>query len=106
MTALEEQIAMADRMKAPQPEVLIRLPRALLDLFPEAGHEVTLPAATIAEMIAALDARWPGMRDRLCDSTPRIRRHLNIFVEGRRATLETQLKPGTKIYVMTAVSGG
>lgn len=97
---------MADQMTAPAPEVLIRLPRALLDLFPEAAHEVTLPAATIAEMIAALEIRWPGMRDRLCDSTPRIRRHLNIFVEGRRATLETQLKPGTKIYVMTAVSGG
>jgi sulfur-carrier protein len=88
------------------PEVLILLPRALLDLFPEAVPEVTLAAGSIGEAIAALDARWPGMRDRLCDSTPRIRRHLNIFVEGRRATLETQLKPGTKIYVMTAVSGG
>jgi molybdopterin converting factor small subunit len=88
------------------PEVLVLLPRALLDLFPEAAPEVTLPASTIGEMIAALDARWPGMRDRLCDSTPRIRRHLNIFVEGRRATLETQLKPGVKIFVMTAVSGG
>ena len=87
-------------------QLLILLPRALLDLFPEAAHEVRLTASTIGEMIAALDARWPGMGDRLCDSTPRIRRHLNIFVEGRRATLETKLKAGAKIYVMTAVSGG
>ncbi|MEA2742004.1 MAG: sulfur-carrier protein, partial [Acetobacteraceae bacterium] len=31
-------------------------------------------------MIEALNARWPGMQDRLCDSTPRVRRHINIFV--------------------------
>ena len=36
--------------------------------------------------IDALDARWPGMRDRLCDSTPAIRRHINVFVDGERAT--------------------
>ena len=95
-----------DSAGAAPPEVLIVLPRALLDLFPDAAHEVKLSAATVGELIGALDARWPGMRDRLCDSSPRIRRHLNIFVEGRRATLETRLKPGVKVYVMTAVSGG
>jgi len=54
----------------------------------------------------ALDRRWPGMRDRLCDSRPAIRRHINVFVEGERATLETALKPGSEVYVLTAISGG
>ena len=98
---------MTDRNSASAPaDVVVLLPRALLDLFPDAAHEVRLAAASIGDMISALDDRWPGMRDRLCDSTPRIRRHLNIFVEGRRATLDTHLEPGAKIYVMTAVSGG
>jgi hypothetical protein len=57
-------------------------------------------------MIDALNARWPGMRDRLCDSTPRIRKHLNIFVEGRRSTLATDLPDGGKVYILTAMSGG
>ena len=60
----------------------------------------------VGEMIDALDARWPGMRDRLCDSTPRIRRHINVFVEGGRATLETRLAPGAEVIVITAISGG
>jgi molybdopterin synthase sulfur carrier subunit len=60
----------------------------------------------VGEMIDALDVRWPGMRDRLCDSRPAIRRHVNVFVEGRRATLDTTLAPGTEVTVLTAISGG
>lgn len=88
------------------PTVSVTLPRPLLDLFPEAEKQLEISASTVGEMIAALDARWPGMRDRLCDSTPRVRRHLNIFVDGRRSALETPLTEGAKVYVLTAMSGG
>ena len=89
-----------------QPTVVVMLAPALVALFPGSLRSVEVPAATVAEMIDALDARWPGMRDRICDSTPRIRRHMNVFVEGRRATLETRLAPGTSVFVLTAISGG
>jgi hypothetical protein len=46
------------------------------------------------------------MRDRLCDSTPAVRRHINVFVDGERATLETRIAPGTDVFIMTAISGG
>ena len=65
-----------------------------------------LSVGTVGEMIDALDARWPGMRDRLCDSTPAIRRHINVFVEGKRATLDTRLAPGADVFILTAISGG
>jgi molybdopterin converting factor small subunit len=86
--------------------VSVVLPRALLDLFPGAAREVVVAARTVSEMIAALEERWPGMRDRLCDSSPKIRRHINVFVDGRRASLATELSGGTKVYVLTAISGG
>ena len=88
------------------PAVTVVLPRALLSLFPGSEQEVKLSASTVGGMIDALDVRWPGMRDRLCDSTPRIRRHLNVFVDGRRASLDTGLSPGARIFVLTAMSGG
>ncbi|HZW12921.1 MAG TPA: MoaD/ThiS family protein [Noviherbaspirillum sp.] len=91
---------------AAAPLVVVRLPAPLLALFPGAARRVELPAATVAAMMDALDARWPGMRDRLCDSTPAIRRHINVFVAGERATLETRLAPGAEVVVMTAISGG
>ena len=89
-----------------QPTVTVILAPALVRLFPGAAGPVAVPAATVGEMIDALDARWPGMRDRICDSTPRIRRHMNVFVEGRRARLETGLAPGASVFVITAISGG
>jgi molybdopterin converting factor small subunit len=91
---------------APGATVSVVLPRALLDIFPDAVSEIAVPAATVGDVIAALDARWPGMRDRLCDSTPRVRRHINIFVDGRRASLDTPLRDGVRVYVLTAISGG
>ncbi len=90
---------------APAP-VLVRLPVLFANLFPTAERTVELSVQTVAEMIDALDSRWPGMRDRICDSTPAIRRHINVFVEGRRANLETRLAPGTDVYILTAISGG
>jgi molybdopterin synthase sulfur carrier subunit len=86
--------------------VLVRLPGVLVDLFPGSVRRVELEAGTVAEMIDGLDARWPGMRDRLCDSTPAVRRHINVFVDGERARLETPLSPGAEVFVLTAISGG
>ena len=92
-------------MESPRP-VLVRLPTLFASLFPTAERRVELCAETVDEMIDALDARWPGMRDRLCDSTPAIRRHINIFVDGKRVTLDTPLAPGSDVFILTAISGG
>jgi len=88
------------------PPVVVTLPAALVNLFPGCVRRVDLSAATVGDAIDALDARWPGMRDRICDSRPGIRRHINVFVGGERATLETRLAPGAAIMVLTAISGG
>lgn len=86
-------------------QVVALLPPALLALFPTAPPRVELAAASVEEAIEALNARWPGMRDRLCDSTPRIRRNINVFVGGRRAGLATGLQPGDELVILTAVTG-
>ena len=95
-----------DDSAAPPPPVVVTLPSALVNLFPGSERRVELSASTVRDVIDTLDSRWPGMRDRLCDSTPRIRRHINVFVEGRRATLETGLPPGAEVFVVTAITGG
>ena len=87
-------------------DVFVQLPPALLRLFPGSEPEPRVSATTVAEVIDALEQRWPGMRDRLCDSTPRIRRHMNIFVDGERATLATPVTAGSDVFIMTAISGG
>jgi molybdopterin synthase sulfur carrier subunit len=95
-----------DQPTRASPPVMVTLPANLVRLFPGAVRRLELPASTVGEMIDALEAHWPGMRDRICDSRPSIRRHINVFVEGRRATLETRLAPGAEVTVLTAISGG
>jgi molybdopterin converting factor small subunit len=95
-----------DPWAAGLPRVLVVLPPALLTLFPGCDRQVVLSAMSVGQAIDALNASWPGMRDRICDSTPRIRRHINVFVAGERATLQTRLTPGAEVLIMTAISGG
>lgn len=106
MHGTEIDLDRSDATSRAETTVTVVLPRALLAIFPDAPPELRVEARTVGEMIAKLDARWPGMRDRLQDSTPAVRRHINVFVDGRRAKLETALKDGLKVYVLTAISGG
>jgi molybdopterin converting factor small subunit len=91
--------------KFPSP-AMVRLPALLVNMFPSAERRVEVAAETVEAMIDALDSRWPGMRDCLCDSTPAIRRHINVFVAGKRATLATRLAAGADVFILTAISGG
>lgn len=96
-------------MQQPAPtiaKVVVKLPAVLTDLFPGAPRNLEVAASNVAEMIDELNRRWPGMRDRICDSRPAIRRHMNVFVDGERATLGTKLGPGSEVFVLTAISGG
>ena len=64
------------------PNVAITLTPALTRLFPGCPRQLELEAVKVRGLLDALDRRWPGMRDRLSNSTPRIRPHVNIFVDG------------------------
>ncbi|QRG08745.1 MoaD/ThiS family protein [Xanthobacter dioxanivorans] len=98
---------MAPALPSPPPApARVRLPAHLARLFPDGATYVEIVAADVAALMDALEARWPGMRDRLCDTTPAVRRHINVFVAGRRARLDTPLAPGADVFILTAISGG
>ena len=85
---------------------LVHLPRSLVALFPGAPRRIDVSGATVAEVIADLDAKVPGIRNRLVDAGPVIRTHINVFVQGQRATLATAVPDGAVVHVIPAVSGG
>ena len=86
--------------------VTVKLSPLLVDLFPGSTRRLEVEAATVAEVIDALDARWPGMGDRIRDTRPAIRKHMNVFVDGERSRLETPLRSGADVFIITAISGG
>lgn len=84
----------------------LHLPRSLVALFPSLPRRLEVEAADVGEALAALDRVTPGVRDRLVDAGPEIREHINVFVDGERATLATPLGPASVVHVIPAVSGG
>jgi sulfur-carrier protein len=82
------------------------LPRSLAALFPGSPRRLTASGATLADVIADLDAQVPGLRNRIVDAGPMIRTHINVFVGGQRASLGTPVPPDAVIHVIPAVSGG
>jgi molybdopterin converting factor small subunit len=84
----------------------VHLPRSLVALFPGTPRRLDVRGQTVAEIISALDAQVPGIRNRLVDAGPVIRTHLNVFVAGERATLATPVPDDAVVHVIPAVSGG
>ena len=84
----------------------VQLPRSLVALFPGVPRRLEVPAHDLADLILELDARYPGMWDRLCEPGPRLRLHINAFVDGQPATLESSVTADSVVHIIPAVSGG
>jgi len=68
---------------------------------------VEIEGVTVAEVLSALDRRYPGLRFRIITEQDTIREHIRIFVnEAQAQTLETPLRPGDQIHIICALSGG
>jgi molybdopterin converting factor small subunit len=84
----------------------VHLPTTLPPLFPGLSRHVEVEAATVDEALSCLDQQWPGLRDRLCEPGPVLRRHINVYVDKERADLDTPLEAGSRVDVIAAISGG
>ncbi len=86
--------------------VTVILPRSLVSLIPGTERTTKVDAATVREAIDQLDQLTPGVRNRLVDSGPVLREHINVFVDGTQASLDTPLRADSTVHVIPAVSGG
>ena len=84
----------------------LHLPPTLPPLFPDLPRHLEVEASTVDEAIEELESRWPGVRDRLCEPGPALRRHINVYVDRERAGLDTPLAPTSRVDVVAAISGG
>jgi sulfur-carrier protein len=59
------------------------------------------------EVLADLDARFPGMRFRMIDEQGRIRQHIRLYVNKEMALdLSVTVQPGDTVHLICALSGG
>ena len=84
----------------------VMLPGSLIALFPGTARKQEVEGDTVAAVIEALDRSVPGLRDRLVEAGPRLRPHINVFVDGEPGELGTPLRAAAVVHVLPAVSGG
>ena len=84
----------------------LHLPVTLPTVFADLPRRLDVEAGTVNEVIDRLEERWPGLRDRLCEPGPALRRHVNVYVDRERAELTTPLDARSRVDVIAAISGG
>jgi molybdopterin converting factor small subunit len=71
------------------------------------AREVEAAGTTIAEVLADLERRHPGLRFRMIDEQDRMRPHIRFFVNGAQVfELAHRLREGDSIQIVQALSGG
>jgi molybdopterin converting factor small subunit len=70
-------------------------------------HLVETNGASVGEMLAELDRRYPGMRFRIIDEQDGIRPHIKIFVNQYPVReLAAPTRPDDVVHIVCALSGG
>ena len=68
---------------------------------------VEVRGATLGEVLADLDRRFPGIRFRMVDEVDRVRRHIKLFVNDEVVEdLDRRLGSGDRVHIVCALSGG
>jgi molybdopterin synthase sulfur carrier subunit len=71
------------------------------------AREVEATGATVTELLADLDHRYPGLRFRLIDEQEEIRPHMRCFVNGEQVfDMQRALRPTDAVQIVQALSGG
>ena len=84
----------------------IHIPSALRS-YTNRQSEVQVAGSTLAQVLSALDAQYPGLRFRIVTEQDRIRPHIRIFVNDEQAQeLLTPLEVEDRVYIVCALSGG
>ena len=68
---------------------------------------VVVSASSVREAIESLEAKFPGVKDRLCEEG-KVRPNISVFVDGQISHLKMreQLEENSEVHFVIAISGG
>jgi len=87
----------------------IRIPTPLRK-FTGGAEEVAADGATVSQIVADMESRYPGIKERLCEPDGRVRRFVNIYVNGDDIrflkNLDTAVASNDEVSIVPAIAGG
>ena len=80
---------------------------SLMQRLPGGQAQVEVEGATVREIIANLEAAFPGFKERICEND-RIRSSLSVAVDGQISNEGMRRKVGTssEVHFLPALAGG
>ena len=89
--------------------VRVRVPTPLRK-FTNGADEVNAQGNNVRSLVEDLERKFPGIKERICDDGGKIRRFVNVYVNGDDIrflqNMETALKEGDNISIVPAIAGG
>ena len=89
--------------------IVVRIPTPLRGLTSD-QDVVDGAGASLGELVADLEARYPGMAERLVDEGGELRRFVNVFINGEDVRfldgMATVIGDGDEVSIVPAVAGG
>jgi sulfur-carrier protein len=89
--------------------VSVKVPTPLRK-FTAGSETVEGSGDTVGSLVEDLERRYPGIRERICDEQGRVRRFVNLYVNGDDIRflqqLDTRVKDGDEISIVPAIAGG
>ena len=89
--------------------IQVRIPTPLRKLTGGA-ETVAANGGTIAAVVQDIEARHPGLKERICDDGGKVRRFVNVYLNGDDIrfldNLDTVVKEGDEISIVPAIAGG
>ena len=89
--------------------ITIRIPTPLQKLTKDQA-EVAASGKTVDELIQDLERQFPGVKERLCDPSGRLRRFVNVYVNDEDIRFlkqeATSVKDGDEVSIIPAIAGG
>jgi sulfur-carrier protein len=70
----------------------------------QAEHE--LEGETVLALLRGLESRHPDVTGWVLDERGKIRRHINVFVNGERGAESTAVAGSDRVEVLPAITGG
>ncbi len=74
------------------------------------NSKITVEAGSIGDVLAAVDAQYPGVAEKLLDGDGNVKRFINIFLNDDEINalqgLETPVSADDRVSIVPAMAGG
>jgi molybdopterin synthase sulfur carrier subunit len=87
------------------PMVLVSL-RGPLRKLAGGNSQLELDGGNVIALLRGLEQRHPEISGWVLDERGRIRRHINVYINGERGAEETPVRSGDRVEVLPAITGG